>query len=275
MKVPGPPSAADPAQSFDGLSRYLGARVTLREDRSTEIVIPAADYALDPEGRHGDLAITCAIDIATGMASSMAGDSPGATLTSDMSIDLVAEPSPGELRTVGRVIKMGRRVIMNEAVVTDSTGSVVAFATAGCAPMAEISWDLHSDGFRPGTTVDLSSSEHTHRPIATLYDMTPTVDVPADAPAPVASIELNRLTANPFGFLHGAVGASLLLAGARRSGLQQVSSITVRYLRPTTHGPADVIVDNTFGGGRGLKLSLRDRATGKVACAAHVRGAPG
>lgn len=269
MKVPGGSSPTETAQSFDSLSRYLGAQVTLCADSSTDIVIPAVEHVVDAGGRHGELAIMCAIDIATGMASSLATNSPGATLTSDMSIDLLAQPAPGELRTVGRVIKMGKRIIMNEAVVTDSTGRTVAFATAGCAPVGEIASEFTSNRFEPGQTIDLSAPELAGVPIEQRYDTTPT-----DGSGAVASIGLSKMTANPFGFLHGAVGAYLLLSGARRAGMQQISSITIRYLRPTSQGPADVLVDEIFRSARGtgLRLSLRDRASGKVACVAHVVG---
>lgn len=273
MNVPGPHTPAEVAQSFDSLSRYLHARVTLREDFSTDILIPGTAHAQDTDGRPSDLAIMCAIDIATGMSSSMAPGSPGPTLTSDMSIDLLARPVAGDLRTVGRVIKMGRRIIMNEAVVTDSSGSTVAVATAGCAPVGGAPSELRIGGFRPGQTLDLSAPELAEQPLERVYDTTPDA-VGADRPAPVASIALTRMTANPFGFLHGAVGAYLFLSGARRVGLQRIHSITVRYLRPTTDGPADVLVDETYRSAQstGLRLTLRDRATAKVACAAHVVG---
>ena len=274
MKVPPDPSAVEIAQSFDCLSRYLGARITLRADRSTDIVIPAAEHALDSDGRHGELALMCGIDIATGMASSMASESTGATLTTDMSIDLLDRPAPGELRTVGRVLKVGKRVIVNEAVVTDRTGRTVAFATVGCSPVGDIRSDLQTGGFLPDRTIDLASPELAGQPIGQAYNTSPPDGGFGDAPAPLASIALNSMTANPFGFLHGAVGAYLFLSGARRAGVKQPGSLTVRYLRPTTHGPADVLVDDVFGNGgmTGVKLSLRDRATTKVACVAHVAG---
>lgn len=275
MMPSGPSSATKISQSFDRLSRYLGASVTLHADSTAEIVVPDADHVLDAAGRPSELAIMCAIDIATGVASSMASGRPTATLTSDMSIDLLAAPARGELRTIGRVIKAGKRIVLNEAVVTDSTGQAVAFATAGCAPMGEIPTGEHIGGIQLGQTHVLSTDRPATLPIDAEYDTAP-IDS-ADDTSPVASIELSPRTANPFGFLHGAVGAHLLLTGARRGGLRTVRSITVRYLRPTTEGPADVLVDETFSSPEAttLKLSLRDRGTGTLACVAHAVGTAG
>lgn len=272
MTVPGSPSPSLVSRSFDSLSGYLGSRVTLRADRSTEVVIPGEDRILDAGGHPSELAILCAIDIATGMGSGAAMETPMVTLTADMSINLLASPAPGDLRTVGRVIKPGKRIVMTEAVVTDSVGTTIAVATVGCAPISEIPPSL-AGRIQPGETHVLERPEWATAPIEQQYDTTPS-SVDGGAPAPVASIELTPMTANPFGFLHGAVGAYLLLAGARRAGLSQVDSITVRYLRPTTEGPADVIVNDVFRSDRAaaLSLSLRDRGTGKIACAAHVVG---
>lgn len=272
MTVPGSPSPATLSPSFDSLSGFLGSRVTLLSDRSTEVVIPAADRLLDAGGHPSELAILCAIDIATGMGSGAATDPPMVTLTSDMAVNLLAPPAPGDLRAVGRVIKPGKRIIMNEAVVTDSAGSVVAIATVGCAPVKEIAPRL-AGRIRPGETRVLEVPEWADMPIDQQYDTTPLE--PADGmPAPVASIDLTPKTANPFGYLHGAVGAHLLLSGARRAGLTQVDSITIRYLRPTTEGPADAIVNDIYRSSQStaLSLSLRDRGTGRIACAAQVVG---
>lgn len=272
MTVPGPQAPAKAPPSFDSLSAYLGSRVTLLPDGSTEVVIPGADRLLDAGGHLSELAVLCAIDIATGMGSVAAADPPMVTLTSDMAVNLLAPPAPGELRTVGRVVKPGKRIIMTEAVVTDSTGATVAVATVGCAPMKEIS-PRFVGGIRPGETRVLELPEWASVPIEQQYDTTPFETV-GGVPAPVASIQLTPRTANPFGFLHGAVGAHVLLSGARRAGLTQVDSITVRYLRPTTEGPADAIVNEVFRSdpSTAVSLSLRDRGTGKIACAAHVVG---
>ncbi|WP_146135344.1 PaaI family thioesterase [Antricoccus suffuscus] len=270
--MPGSPAPAMTSQSFDSLSAYLGSRVTLQHDGSTEVVIPGADRLSDADGHLSELAILCAIDIATGMGSVAATDPPMVTLTADMAVNLLARPAPGDLRTVGRVVKPGKRIIMTEAVVTDSTGSPVAFATVSCAPVKEIPRGF-AGRIQPGDTRVLDLPEWASVPIEQQYDTTP-VEVAGSGPVPVASIELTPRTANPFGFLHGAVGAHLLLSGARRAGLAQVDSITVRYLRPTVEGPADVIVDDVFRShpSTALSMSLRDRGTGKIACAAHVVG---
>lgn len=272
MKVPGSQAPAMNSQSFDSLSTYLGSRVTLQPDGSTEVVIPGADRLLDASGHLSELAVFCAIDIATGMGSVAATDPLMVTLTSDMAVNLLAPPAPGDLRAVSRVVKPGKRIMMSEAVVTDSTGATVAVATVGCAPVKEIPPRFVGQ-IQPGETRVLELPEWASVPIEQQYDTTP-IEVAGGVPAPVASIQLTPMTANPFGFLHGAVGAHVLLSGARRAGLRQVDSITVRYLRPTTEGPADAIVNEVFRSdpATALSLSLRDRGTGKIACAAHVVG---
>ncbi|MFV0534778.1 MAG: PaaI family thioesterase, partial [Cumulibacter sp.] len=263
------PSATATARSFDKLSQFLGARVTLQPDYSTEIIIPATDHLLDETGRHGDLALMCAIDVATGMASSMSKETTTATLTSDLSVDMIAPPAPGPLRTTGRVVNVGKRIIMNQAIVTDSTSATVAFATAGYAPIGEAKFNGATH--RPlGETQDLAAPEYAQTPIAEYYSTAPSLEVP-DA---ISSIDLNEMTANPFGFLHGAVGAHLFLSGARRHGIVRPNTFTVRYLRPVAQGPADVLVEDLFENGDvvGMRLSLIDRGTGKIASIAHVAG---
>ncbi|GAB3068127.1 hotdog domain-containing protein [Nocardioides zeae] len=221
-----------------------------------------------PDGRLLPLALPLGLDLALG---SCAGWGLGSrwVVTSDLAVQVLRPPVPGEIRVEATLEGAGRRTAVVAALVTDGGPGVVASATGGFA-LAPASLDR---GPFPETPVGAVRRHSRPR-----WSHLSPADVVAVSRAGDGRVQLglSERTTNPFGIMHGAVSVHLALETAAVV-VDDVTAVHARFLRPVTLGPAVGVVAGVhrgLGGDVAARVEVRD-PVGRRCVLVDVRGQAG
>ena len=101
-----------------GLMQHLGARLVAVSPGGCEVVLPHSDRVTQQQGGFHGGAMGALADIAGGYAALTQLPDDQEVVTVEYKVNFLASFTSGELRAVGRVTKVGKRIIVTTAEVT-------------------------------------------------------------------------------------------------------------------------------------------------------------
>jgi uncharacterized protein (TIGR00369 family) len=116
-----------------GLHAHLGFKIVRIDPEGTVVEMPVHPPALNGSGNLHGGAIATLIDVACGMAAGSASGidrSQQTLVTADVHIRYLGRPKTSTVRGEGRVVRVGRQLVVVEGRVVDTAGNVIAAADA-------------------------------------------------------------------------------------------------------------------------------------------------
>lgn len=225
----------DIASATSALPNRLGVTMELEEGELVLYLAPRPELLRLGAVRASVLAY--AVDVVAGI---VVDDDPSLwTLTSDMTVRMVAREAPGQIRAVTNVLRRGGRSMVCSVELTDERGTPVATGAIGFAKITR------REGDPPKPQVSLERATEMFRGVEPLTEpLREAAGIAAIDPASgVVELLVTPELRNPVGTLQGAMVALVAEAAAEdlvssRSGAPAlVTDLDLRYLAQAREGP--------------------------------------